>query len=142
MQGRRRTRSQVFAMPNRMGTAGGHVRKICLLFWLCHYQQPFPGCTPYVVVVVIANFLIQYINYDYYVAWTRPTGRAEARGVTNEPQSVGHAGDRGFAGGISTIRREGRPCVKTGSGGYVHGLGYVRKRVPGLVIRPDRASPD
>ena len=69
--------------------------------------------------------------------WRRP----EARGVTDEPQSVGDAGDRGFAGEISTIRREGRPCLKTGSGGYVHALGYVRKRVPGLVICSGRASP-
>ena len=65
----------------------------------------------------------------------------EARGVTDEPQSVGDAGDRGFAGEISTIRREGRPCLKTGSGGYVHALGYVRKRAPGLVICSGRASP-
>ena len=69
--------------------------------------------------------------------WRRP----EARSVTDEPQSVGDDGDRGFAGGTSTIRREGRPRLKTGSGGYVHVLGYVRKRVPGLVIRPGRASP-
>ena len=59
----------------------------------------------------------------------------------NEPQSVGDAGGQGFAGGTSTIHREGRRCLKTGSGGYVHVLGYVRKRVPGLVIRPGRASP-
>ena len=50
-------------------------------------------------------------------------------------------GTERFAGGISTIRGEGRPCLKTGRGGYVHVLGYVRKRVPGLVIRPGRASP-
>ena len=37
--------------------------------------------------------------------WRRP----EARSVADEPQSVGDDGDRGFAGGISTIRREGRP---------------------------------
>ena len=70
-------------------------------------------------------------------SWRRP----EARSVTNEPQSVGDAGDRGFAGGTSTIRREGRRCRFSGSGGYGHVLGYVRKRVPGLVIRPGRASP-
>ena len=58
--------------------------------------------------------------------WRRP----EARSVADEPQSVGDDGDRGFAGGISTIRREGRPRLKTGSGGYVHALGYVQKRVP------------
>ena len=34
----------------------------------------------------------------------------------------------------------GPPLPETGSG-YVHVLGYVRMRVPGLVIRPGRASP-
>ena len=99
----------------------------------------FPA-VPFVVVVVTVNLLAQWIYDYYYVARTRPTRRPEARGVTSEPHSVGDAGHRGFAGGTSAIRREGRPCLENG-GGYVHVLEYVRKRVPGLVIRTGRASP-